>query len=72
VFAMGGDALAYGVVANLGRHTENVTGVSFLNTDLGPKRLRRCAKHCANARISLFSKARKMQAQRPKLILRSR
>jgi putative ABC transport system substrate-binding protein len=39
VFATGGDALANGLVANLNRPTENVTGVSFLNGTLGPKRL---------------------------------
>jgi putative tryptophan/tyrosine transport system substrate-binding protein len=39
VFANGGDALASGVVANLRGPTENVTGVTFLNAELGPKRL---------------------------------
>jgi putative tryptophan/tyrosine transport system substrate-binding protein len=39
VFATGGDALIRGLVANLTRPTENVTGVSFLNSELGPKRL---------------------------------
>jgi putative tryptophan/tyrosine transport system substrate-binding protein len=39
VFATGGDALTRGLVANLTRPAENVTGVSFLNTELGPKRL---------------------------------
>jgi putative tryptophan/tyrosine transport system substrate-binding protein len=39
VFATGSDALASQLVANLSRPTENVTGVNFLNTDLGPKRL---------------------------------
>jgi putative ABC transport system substrate-binding protein len=39
VFATGSDALATGLVANLSRPTENVTGVTFLATSLGPKRL---------------------------------
>jgi putative ABC transport system substrate-binding protein len=39
VFATGGDALGIGLVASLNRPTENVTGVSFLNGTLGPKRL---------------------------------
>jgi putative ABC transport system substrate-binding protein len=39
VFATGGDALINGLVANLSRPTENVTGVTFLNGNLGPKRL---------------------------------
>ena len=38
VFATGGDALVSGLVASLNRPTENVTGVSFLNGTLGPKR----------------------------------
>jgi len=38
VFATGGDALAERLVASLSRPTENVTGVSFLNGTLGPKR----------------------------------
>jgi len=39
VFATGGDALAERLVASLSRPTENVTGVTFLNGTLGPKRL---------------------------------
>src|SRR5262249_26648783 len=39
VLAIGGDALASGFVATLGRPGENVTGVTFLNVQMGPKRL---------------------------------
>jgi putative tryptophan/tyrosine transport system substrate-binding protein len=39
VFAIGGDALNSGLVANINRPTENITGVTFLNSELGPKRL---------------------------------
>jgi putative ABC transport system substrate-binding protein len=39
VFARGGDALANGFVTSLSRPGENVTGVTFLNELLGPKRL---------------------------------
>ena len=39
VFATGGDALVNGLVANLSRPTENVTGITFLNSSLEPKRL---------------------------------
>jgi putative tryptophan/tyrosine transport system substrate-binding protein len=39
VFATGGDALAQGLVASLNRPERNVTGVSFNNNPLGPKRL---------------------------------
>jgi putative tryptophan/tyrosine transport system substrate-binding protein len=39
VFATGGDALASGLVASLNRPAANVTGVSFNNSSLAPKRL---------------------------------
>jgi putative ABC transport system substrate-binding protein len=39
VFAAGGDALTSGLVASLSRPGENVTGITFLNAQLGPKRL---------------------------------
>jgi putative tryptophan/tyrosine transport system substrate-binding protein len=39
VFATGSDALTSGLVANVSRPSENITGVTFLNTQLGPKRL---------------------------------
>jgi putative ABC transport system substrate-binding protein len=39
VFATGGDALASGLVASVNRPERNVTGVSFNNDSLGPKRL---------------------------------
>ena len=39
VFATGGDALAQGLVASLNRPQRNVTGISFNNNPLGPKRL---------------------------------
>ena len=38
VFATGGDVLRSGLVANINRPAENITGVSFFNTELGPKR----------------------------------
>jgi putative tryptophan/tyrosine transport system substrate-binding protein len=39
VFATGGDAFASRLVVSLGRPSENVTGVTFLNAQVGPKRL---------------------------------
>ena len=39
VFEMGGDPVALGVVASLNRPGGNITGVSSLNVELGPKRL---------------------------------
>ena len=39
VFAMGDDPIASGLVASLSRPGGNVTGVTFLSTELGPKRL---------------------------------
>ncbi len=39
VFITGGDPVADGLVTNLARPTANVTGVTWLSSDLGPKRL---------------------------------
>ena len=39
VFVFGGDPVRLGVVSSLSRPDGNVTGVSFINTDLGAKRL---------------------------------
>ena len=39
VFAMGDDPVASGLVTDLGRPGGNVTGIAFLSTELGPKRL---------------------------------
>src|SRR5262245_3190808 len=39
VFAMGGDPIASGIVASLNRPGGNITGIAFLTTELGPKRL---------------------------------
>jgi ABC-type uncharacterized transport system substrate-binding protein len=39
VFAMGSDPVKYGLVATLGRPGGNVTGVTFYNSELGPKRV---------------------------------
>jgi putative ABC transport system substrate-binding protein len=39
VFNMGDDPVAVGVVASLNRPGGNITGVSFLSSELGPKRL---------------------------------
>src|ERR1700692_4735743 len=39
VFAIGPDPVASGIVASLNRPGGNVTGVTFLSTTLGPKRL---------------------------------
>jgi putative ABC transport system substrate-binding protein len=59
VFATGGDALANGLVASLNRPTENITGVSFLNGRLGPKRLQLlCAalRGCSSLAFLISSK----------------
>jgi putative tryptophan/tyrosine transport system substrate-binding protein len=39
VFANGSDPVQYGLVASLSRPGSNVTGISFINTQLGPKRI---------------------------------
>jgi putative tryptophan/tyrosine transport system substrate-binding protein len=39
VFANGSDPVQYGLVARLSRPGGNVTGITFINTELGPKRL---------------------------------
>jgi len=39
VFISGGDVIKAGLIASLGRPAGNVTGVSFMNTELTPKRL---------------------------------
>jgi putative ABC transport system substrate-binding protein len=39
VFVFGNDPVRMGIVASLNRPDKNVTGVSFVNTDLGAKRL---------------------------------
>ncbi len=39
VFAMGGDAIDYGLVTTLNRPEANVTGMSFATSQLAPKRL---------------------------------
>jgi putative tryptophan/tyrosine transport system substrate-binding protein len=39
VFIFGNDPVRLGIVANLNRPDGNVTGVSFIHTDLGPKRM---------------------------------
>jgi putative tryptophan/tyrosine transport system substrate-binding protein len=39
VFSTGGDPVEIGLVASLNRPGGNVTGVSYMNTELGPKRL---------------------------------
>jgi ABC-type uncharacterized transport system substrate-binding protein len=39
VFANGSDPVRYGLVSSLSRPGGNVTGISFINTELGPKRI---------------------------------
>jgi putative tryptophan/tyrosine transport system substrate-binding protein len=39
VFANGSDPVQYGLVASLNRPGGNVTGISFINAQLGPKRI---------------------------------
>jgi len=39
VFANGSDPVEYGLVASLNRPGGNVTGISFINSQLGPKRI---------------------------------
>src|SRR6266436_4615411 len=39
VFAIGSDPVKYGLVASFARPGGNVTGMSFYNAELGPKRL---------------------------------
>ena len=40
VFAMGSDAVAFGLVTSLNRPGGNITGTTFFTAGLGPKRLR--------------------------------
>jgi ABC-type uncharacterized transport system substrate-binding protein len=39
VFANGSDPVQYGLVASLNRPSGNITGVTFINGELGPKRI---------------------------------
>jgi putative tryptophan/tyrosine transport system substrate-binding protein len=39
VFANGSDPVQFGLVASLNRPGSNVTGISFINSELGPKRI---------------------------------
>jgi putative ABC transport system substrate-binding protein len=39
VFANGSDPVQYGLVASLNRPGGNITGISFINSQLGPKRI---------------------------------
>jgi putative ABC transport system substrate-binding protein len=51
VFDTGGDPVALGLVPNLARPGENVTGVTFMNTELIPKRLDLLSELVSQARV---------------------
>ncbi len=54
VFANGSDPLRYGLVASLNRPEGNVTGVTFYNSELGPKRIeiiRELIPHARNVAV---------------------
>ena len=51
VFAMGGDPVELGLVASLARPGRNLTGVSFLNVELMPKRLELLSELVPQARV---------------------
>jgi putative tryptophan/tyrosine transport system substrate-binding protein len=46
VFAAGGDPVKSGLVASLNRPGGNITGVSFLTSQVGPKRLELLRQVC--------------------------
>src|SRR5207245_8124217 len=51
VFAMGGDPVAYGLVASLARPGGNITGFSILARELMPKRLELLSELVPRARV---------------------
>jgi putative ABC transport system substrate-binding protein len=51
VFAVGADPVEFGLVASLARPAGNLTGVSFLNNELTPKRLELLSELVPQARI---------------------
>jgi len=66
VFSMGGDPVALGYVASLSQPGGNLTGVTTLNVELGPKRLevmhelvpaKSCRETCRRRRVASGSKS---------------
>jgi putative ABC transport system substrate-binding protein len=65
VFGTGGDPVALGLVANVARPEGNLTGMSYLVSDLGPKRLDLLAQAVPRARrIALLVNPQNLNSER--------